>query len=105
MSSSVGVARCRSFSAHALCHFSISLSATRGKALVGRSRGKGSPVSGFLMLKVRTAVWMKGTCSSGPSNISMDCQRTKPFFVRAGMEGGAKSLVVGCSVCWHPIDA
>ena len=48
---------------------------------------------------------MKGTCSSGPSNISIDCQRTKPFFVRAGIEGGAKSSAVGCRVCWQPIDA
>lgn len=35
----------------------------------------------------------------------MDCQRTKPFFVRAGIEGGEKSSMVGWSVCWQPIDA
>lgn len=98
--SSFGVARLRSALAHCSCHFSISGSAMRGKAVVGRSMGKGCFVSGWRMGKFEREAWMKGTCSSGPRRISMDCQRTKPRVVRAGMQGGRKSSFgVGWSVC------
>jgi hypothetical protein len=105
MSSSVGVARCRNFSAHCWCHLSISLSGFRGKASLGRSTGNASPLSGFLIAKFRTAVCINGTCSSGPRSISIDCHRTKPFVVRAGTDGGEKSSLVGWRVCWHPMLA
>jgi hypothetical protein len=104
-SSTSGVARSRNFSAQVLCHFSISASGTNGKASLGKSIGNLSPVSGFLMLNSRTAVWMNGTCSSGPNRISIDCHLTNPRSVRHGIEGGANSFFVGCRLCWQPIEA
>ena len=50
---------------------------------------------GLKIGKMLIAFCMKGTCSSGPSKISMLCHRTKPLVVRAGILGGLKSSVVG----------
>lgn len=33
----------------------------------------------------------------------MDSHREKPRGVRVGIEGGAKSLSVGCRLCWQPV--
>jgi hypothetical protein len=100
-----GVARFRNSCAHRSCHFSISGSAVKGKASLGTGCGKRIPVSGCFIPKSRIAFWMNGTCSSGPRRISIDCQRTKPLVVRAGTEGGSKSLFVGWRVCWQPMEA
>lgn len=104
ISSSVGVAFFLNFSAHSACQASTSLSGTRGNASVGRSTGNVSPVSGFLIPNL-TAFCINGTCSSGPSNISIDCHCTNPLCVSAGMEGGSKLLLVGWRLCWQPILA
>lgn len=103
-SSSSGVACCRNFSAQRECHCTISASALLGSASAGRSIGKGSPVSGCLRPNLFTAAWRNGTCSSGSSNVSIDSQRTKPRGVRVGIEGAAKSSLVGLRECWQPMD-
>ncbi len=62
------------------------------------------PLSGFFKSQCLTANCMNGTCSSGPSSISMLSHLTKPLTVRAGIDGGAKSSPsFGCSVCWQPV--
>lgn len=104
-SRSSGVARCRNFSAHCACHFTIMGSGTSGKASIGRSGGNLSPVSGCSISNFRTAYCMNGTCSSGPSSISIDCQFTYPRIVNAGTDGGLKTFSSGCRVCWQPMLA
>lgn len=92
---SFGVASFFNLSPQAACHAVMSGSGSVGKAVVGKSVGNISPVSGFLKCQVLTACRTKGTCSSGASRIWIDSQRTNPFKVRAGTEGASKSFPVG----------
>ncbi len=78
-----------SFSDTLSYHSVISGSALEGRASFGSCTGKVLPSAGFMIPNLLTASWRSGTCSSGCRSSWTVCQRTKPWFVRAGIDGGA----------------
>ena len=77
-----------SFSDTLECHSTMSGSGIVGSTSRGKMLGNGAPSTGFIISNLFTAFCRKGTCSSGSSSSWTVCHLTKPWGVRAGVEGG-----------------
>ncbi len=92
----------RDIRAHSWCQRSVSESVSDGNASLGRSAGSEVPVSGCFKFQLAAANRNTGTCVWGPRRVWIACQCTNPFVVSAGIDGDAKSSLVGKRECWQP---